>query len=354
MSEPSITAARPTPEELVYEEVLRPRSFEEFAGQSGAVENLCLFIKAAVQRREPLDHLLLSGPPGLGKTTLAHIVAREMGVECKTTSGPVLERPGDLAGLLTGVGETDVLFIDEVHRLSPVVEEYLYSAMEDYRLDILIDRGPSARSVKLNLNKFTMIGATTRAGMLTGALRARFGLTIRLDFYSPDELATIVERSARVLKVEMDAEGGREIARRSRGTPRIANRLLRRARDVAQVKGDGTITLEIADEALNMLGVDSYGLDDMDRRLLLAILDKFDGGPVGLSSLAVAVGEEGETIEVVHEPYLIQEGFMHRTPRGRVATAKAFRYFDRTPPADTPPGDQHDLFSGEGEGKLNE
>ena len=347
MSEPSITAARPTPEELEYEEVLRPRSFEEFAGQSGAVENLRLFIQAAVQRKEPLDHLLLSGPPGLGKTTLAHIVAREMGVDCKTTSGPVLERPGDLAGLLTGVGETDVLFIDEVHRLSPVVEEYLYSAMEDYRLDILIDRGPSARSVKLNLNKFTMIGATTRAGMLTGALRARFGLTIRLDFYSPEELATIVERSARVLKVEMDAVGGREIARRSRGTPRIANRLLRRARDVAQVKGDGIITLEIADEALNMLGVDGCGLDEMDRRLLLAILDKFDGGPVGLSSLAVAVGEEGETIEVVHEPYLIQEGFLHRTQRGRVATAKAYRYFDRTPTKD-----QHDLFSGESKGET--
>jgi Holliday junction DNA helicase RuvB len=347
MSEPSITAARPTPEELEYEEVLRPRSFEEFAGQSGAVENLRLFIKAAVQRKEPLDHLLLSGPPGLGKTTLAHIVAGEMGVDCKTTSGPVLERPGDLAGLLTGVGETDVLFIDEVHRLSPVVEEYLYSAMEDYRLDILIDRGPSARSVKLNLNRFTMIGATTRAGMLTGALRARFGLTIRLDFYSPEDLATIVERSARVLKVEMDAVGGREIARRSRGTPRIANRLLRRARDVAQVKGEGIITLEIADEALNMLGVDGQGLDEMDRRLLLAILDKFDGGPVGLSSLAVAVGEEGETIEVVHEPYLIQEGFLHRTPRGRVATAKAYRYFDRTPT-----DDQHDLFSGKSEGET--
>lgn len=347
MSEPSITAARPTPEELEYEEVLRPRSFEEFAGQSGAVENLRLFIQAAVQRREPLDHLLLSGPPGLGKTTLAHIVAREMGVDCKTTSGPVLERPGDLAGLLTGVGETDVLFIDEVHRLSPVVEEYLYSAMEDYRLDIMIDRGPSARSVKLNLNRFTMIGATTRAGMLTGALRARFGLTIRLDFYSPEELAIIVERSARVLKVEMDELGGREIARRSRGTPRIANRLLRRARDVAQVKGDGIITLEIADEALNMLGVDGSGLDEMDRRLLLAILDKFDGGPVGLSSIAVAVGEEGETIEVVHEPYLIQEGFLHRTPRGRVATTKAYKYFDRTPT-----NDQHDLFSGKSEGET--
>ena len=354
MSEPRITAAKPTREELEYEEVLRPRSFEEFAGQLGVVENLRLFIKAALQRKEPLDHLLIFGLPGLGKTTLAHIVANEMGVDRRATSGPVLERPGDLAGLLTGVGKGDVLFIDEVHRLSPVIEEYLYSAMEDFRLDIIIDRGPSARSVKLNLNRFTLIGATTRAGMLTGALRARFGLTIRLDFYSPEELATIVERSARVLKVDLEPEGGREIARRSRGTPRIANRLLRRARDVAQVKGDGVITKDVADETLNMLGVDVRGLDEMDRRLLLAILDKFDGGPVGLNSLAVAVGEEGETIEVVHEPFLIQEGLLHRTPRGRVATSQAYTYFDRKPPVGSSDIDQPNLFQGETEEPDND
>lgn len=348
MSEPRVTAPKPTRDELELEEVLRPRSFEQFAGQELVVANLKLFIEAAMQRKEPLDHLLLFGPPGLGKTTLAHIVSNEMGVERRSTSGPVLERPGDLAGLLTGIGEGDVLFIDEVHRLSPVVEEYLYSAMEDFRIDILIDKGPSARSVKLNLNRFTLVGATTRAGMLTGALRARFGLTIRLDFYSPAELVEIVNRSARVLEVELDTDGAREIAGRSRGTPRIANRLLRRARDVAQVRADGVITAEVADETLNLLGVDGHGLDEMDRRLLLTMIDKFDGGPVGLNSLAVAVGEEGETLEVVHEPYLIQEGLMHRTPRGRVVTSLAYTHFDREPPAgNTQVQHQAELFTDE-------
>ncbi|MFO7768852.1 MAG: Holliday junction branch migration DNA helicase RuvB [bacterium] len=334
MSEPRITTPGPSDEELEYEEVLRPASFDQFVGQEGTVDSLRLFIQAARERGEALDHLLLFGPPGLGKTTLAHIVANEMDVEIKPTSGPVLERPGDLAGLLTGIGEGDVLFIDEVHRLSPVVEEYLYSGMEDYRLDILIDKGPSARSIKLNLNRFTLIGATTRAGMLTGALRARFGLTLRLDFYGPPELARILARSARVLDVPLEKEGALEIARRSRGTPRIANRLLRRARDVAQVKGEGVVTAGVARQALEMLGVDEQGFDEMDRRLLLTIIDKFGGGPVGLNSLAVAVGEEAETIEEVHEPYLIQEGFLHRTPRGRVVTPQAFRYFERSPPAD--------------------
>jgi len=302
MPEPRITAPKPTAEDLELEEVLRPRTFEQFVGQESAVANLRLFIEAAVGRKESLDHLLLFGPPGLGKTTLAYIVANEMGVELRSTSGPVLERPGDLAGLLTGIGETEVLFIDEIHRLSPVVEEYLYGAMEDFRLDILIDRGPGARSVKLNLNRFTLVGATTRAGMLTSALRARFGLTTRLDFYSAEELFRIIQRSARVLDVALDPEGGAELAGRSRGTPRIANRLLRRARDVAQVRGDGVITRSVAEETLELLGVDSRGLDDMDRRLLLTLIEKFDGGPVGLGSLAVAIGEEGETLEIVHEP----------------------------------------------------
>ena len=350
MSEPRITTPRPTSEELAYEEALRPANFDQFIGQAGAVENLRLFIQAARERDEPLDHLLLSGPPGLGKTTLAHIIAHEMGAAVRTTSGPVLERAGDLAGLLTGIGQGDVLFIDEVHRLSPVIEEYLYSAMEDYHLDILIDRGPSARSIKLNLHRFTLVGATTRSGMLTGALRDRFGLTVRLDFYNAEELSAILDRSARVLGVSLDPRGAREIAGRSRGTPRIANRLLRRARDVAQVRGDGVVNEQSAREALEMLGVDDMGFDEMDRRVLLTLIDKFNGGPVGLNSLAVAVGEEGETLEEVHEPFLIQQGFLHRTSRGRVVTRLAYAHFERPLPDHAPlQSPQSSLFEGPGE-----
>lgn len=308
---------------------LRPAAFSEFVGQEKVVENLGIFIEAARKRGEALDHVLLNGPPGLGKTTLSYIIAREMNAAIKVTSGPVLEKPGDLAGLLTNLNHGDILFIDEIHRLSPVVEEYLYSAMEDFRIDIMIDSGPSARSVQLTLPQFTLIGATTRQGLLTAPLRSRFGIINRLDYYSIKQLFGVVMRSADILGIPADDEGALEIARRSRGTPRIANRLLRRTRDFAEVKGEGVITVDIARMALAALEVDEYGLDEMDKRIVLAIIEKFNGGPVGLNTLSVAVGEEAGTVEEVYEPYLIQEGFLQRTPRGREATPKAYEHFGR-------------------------
>ena len=311
------------------ERALRPKAFDNFAGQQQVLDNLRIYVQAAKTRGESLDHVLLHGPPGLGKTTLSHIIANELGVNIKMTSGPVLDKPGDLAGLLTSLNQNDVLFIDEIHRLSPIVEEYLYSAMEDYRIDIMIESGPAARSVQLNLKPFTLIGATTRSGMLTAPLRARFGITCRLQYYDAPTLTRIVNRSAELLGVKITSESALEIARRSRGTPRIANLLLRRVRDFAQVKGDGTITLDIARYALQALNVDRNGLDEMDIRILSTIIDKFKGGPVGLGTIATAVGEEAGTIEEVYEPYLIQEGYIMRTPRGREVTALAYQHLGK-------------------------
>ena len=312
-----------------FENALRPLAFDDFTGQPKVVENLRIFVEAAKYRGEPLDHTLLHGPPGLGKTTLSNIIANELGVGFKITSGPVLDKPGDLAGILTSLEPNDVLFIDEIHRLSPVVEEYLYSAMEDYRIDIMIDKGPSARSIQIDLNPFTLVGATTRSGLLTAPLRARFGINLHLEYYDPETLMRIIRRSARTLQVPISDRAAMEIARRSRGTPRIANALLRRVRDFAQVKGNGAIDTAIAELALTALNIDSYGLDEIDNKILLTIIDKFQGGPVGISTIATAIGEDAGTVEEVYEPYLIMEGFMKRTPRGRVLTELAYRHLGR-------------------------
>lgn len=320
---------RTTPSEREFENALRPPKFQDFSGQSKVVENLEVFVEAAKYRGEPLDHTLLHGPPGLGKTTLSNIIANELGVGFKITSGPVLDKPGDLAGILTSLETNDVLFIDEIHRLSPVVEEYLYSAMEDYRIDIMIDKGPSARSIQIDLNPFTLIGATTRSGLLTAPLRARFGINLHLEYYDPQTLARIIKRSARILNVPIDDEAAMEISRRSRGTPRIANALLRRVRDFAQVKGNGSIDTVIARLSLTALNIDQYGLDEIDNKILLTIIDKFKGGPVGVSTIATTIGEDAGTLEEVYEPYLIMEGFIKRTQRGRMVTELAYQHLGR-------------------------